>query len=124
MRTIDDALLALAAGSDDRFPASPAYDTRQDTLDSAPLGTRPTNRLAPTVQPAPAVAVSPPVPPPPSVVTYALLPGRWQLDGAHYVWVLPETTPRLVQARPLVPGTNVWQDGRWVWVPPHDGNGG
>jgi hypothetical protein len=58
-----------------------------------------------------------PVAPPP--VARALLPGHWQLDGARYVWVPPETRLRVVQGRPLVVGQNVWRDGRWVFVPTH-----
>ena len=74
--------------------------------------------------------VASPLPPPTSVVvappevltppvTRALLPGHWQLDGARYVWVPPETRLRPVQLRPLVLGENVWKDGRWVYVPTH-----
>ena len=42
-----------------------------------------------------------PSPPP---VTYALLPGHWQLEGARYIWVPPETALRRVEARPLIEG--------------------
>jgi hypothetical protein len=80
--------------------------------------------MAPALQPAAAQTASPypgpvvaPVAPPP--VTRALLPGHWRLDGARYVWVPPETTPRVVEARPLILGQNVWKDGRWVFVPTH-----
>ena len=78
--------------------------------------------------PAPIVAT--PIPPPipvvtapaimlPPPVTKALLPGHWQLEGAHYVWFPPETRLRPVQPRPLVLGENVWKDGQWVYVPTH-----
>ena len=66
------------------------------------------------------IALAPaPLPPPPPPVTRALLPGHWQLEGAHYVWVKPETRLRVVQERPLILGQNVWKDGRWVFVPTH-----
>jgi WXXGXW repeat (2 copies) len=66
------------------------------------------------------------VTPPPSgspAVTYALLPGHWQLQGARYVWVPPEIALRRVEPRPLVEGRYVWRDGEWHWVPAHfEGN--
>jgi hypothetical protein len=73
--------------------------------------------------PAPAApfiaAEAPPLSTPP--VTYALLPGHWQLHGWKYVWVPPETVLRRVEDRPLVLGRYVWRGGRWVWVPTHYG---
>jgi hypothetical protein len=74
--------------------------------------------LPPVHEPSPVadVTLSPPGPPP---VTYALLPGRWQLEGARYVWVPPETTLRRVEAQSLVEGRYVWRDGGWHWVPAH-----
>ena len=81
-----------------------------------------------SLTPAPIVATPLPLPSPiltapgvvlPSPVTKALLPGHWQLEGAHYVWVPPETRLRPVQLRPLLLGENVWKDGRWVYVPTH-----
>jgi len=79
---------------------------------------------------APAAHAAPPSPPPPPVaplppaplqpmVTYALLPGNWQLPRARYVWVPPETVPRPVEHRPFIPGRYVWRGGEWVWVPAH-----
>ncbi len=59
-----------------------------------------------------------PVPTAP-VATYALLPGHWQLRGATYHWVPPETTLRHVAGRQLVPGEYAWRDGAWMWVPRH-----
>lgn len=53
--------------------------------------------------------------------THALLPGRWELHGATYHWVLPDTVPRRVVARSLVPGRYEWRGGAWVWVPAHGG---
>ena len=53
--------------------------------------------------------------------TYALLPGRWELHGATYHWVPPDTVPRRVVARSLVPGRYEWRSGAWVWVPAHGG---
>jgi len=66
----------------------------------------------------PPVAPTQPAPDQP-VVTYALLPGHWQLQGAQYVWVPPETVPRPVAYWRLVQGRYVWRGGNWVWVPAH-----
>jgi YXWGXW repeat-containing protein len=52
-------------------------------------------------------------------VTYALLPGHWQLRGAQYFWVPPETIPRPVTYWRFVEGYYVWRGGEWVWVPGH-----
>jgi len=62
--------------------------------------------------PSPVVDVTLPPPSQPSV-TYALLPGHWQLEGARYIWVPPETALRRVEARPLIEGRYVWRDGEW-----------
>lgn len=51
--------------------------------------------------------------------TYALLPGRWELHGATYRWIPPDTVPRRVVARSSVPGRYVWRDGVYVWFPAH-----
>jgi hypothetical protein len=51
--------------------------------------------------------------------TYALLPGHWQLYGAHYVWVPPDKAPRPVVYWRFVPAEYVWRHGAWVWVPAH-----
>jgi WXXGXW repeat (2 copies) len=67
---------------------------------------------------APALPVPPP-PPPQPVITRALLPGHWALQGARYVWVPPETTLRRVQSAGLVPGAYVWRNGAYLWVPTH-----
>ena len=80
--------------------------------------------VASAIQPAAArtaapVVVAPGPPPPPPPVTRALLPGHWQLDGARYVWVKPETRLRVVQERPLILGQNVWKNGRWVFLSAH-----
>ena len=72
---------------------------------------------AQTAAPYVATVVVAPAPPPP--VTRALLPGHWQLNGALYVWVKPETRLRVVQERALILGQNVWTDGSWVFVPAH-----
>ena len=77
---------------------------------------------------APPSVTAPPSPPPltpappaagPPIVTYALLPGHWQLQGAQYVWVPPETVPRPVVSGRLVQGHYVWRAGEWIWVPAH-----
>ena len=64
------------------------------------------------------VAAIPPGPPP---VTKALLPGRWELRGAKYVWVPPDSELRRVDERPWQQGRYVWRDRAWVWVPAHYG---
>jgi hypothetical protein len=64
------------------------------------------------------VAAIPPGPPP---VTKALLPGRWELRGAKYVWVTPDSELRRVDERPWQQGRYVWRDRAWVWVPAHYG---
>jgi hypothetical protein len=74
----------------------------------------------PTIPPpAAVVTVHPPGPP---SVTYALLPGHWQLHGTSHVWVPPETNLRRVEDRPFIEGRYVWRDGEWHWVPPHYGS--
>jgi hypothetical protein len=70
--------------------------------------------------PTPVIAPAAPLAPQP--ITRALLPGHWQLQGAGYVWVPPETRLRVVEARPLIPGQNVWTHGRWIFVPTHYGS--
>jgi hypothetical protein len=72
--------------------------------------------LRPALAEGAGVIARPPQAPP---VTYALLPGYWQLRGANYVWVPPETTLRRVEKRPYVQGRYVWRDDAWVWVPAH-----
>ena len=66
----------------------------------------------------PSVASAQPAPAQP-LVTYALLPGHWQLQGAQYVWVPPETVPRPVAYWRYVEGRYVWRGGEWIWVPAH-----
>jgi hypothetical protein len=58
----------------------------------------------------------------PPMVTSALLPGHWRLEGAQYVWVPPDKVPRPVEYWPLIEGRFVfdWGDGKWVWTPPHN----
>ena len=102
---------ALAAGG--RAGALQAID---DAL-AAPY---PEARHAPPLgaTPSPVAAVTAPLRGP-RPVTYALLPGHWQLEGSHYVWVPPETTLRHVETRRLVEGRHVWRDGNWHWVAAH-----
>jgi hypothetical protein len=76
-------------------------------------------RPSPVALAPPGLVANPPPPPGPAPVTYALLPGHWQLRGATYVWVPPETRLRRVEDRPFVPGRYVWRDGSWVWVRGH-----
>ncbi len=91
-------------------------------------GGRATSRLSPADRPTgpsdsdgtPLPAPVTPAPPAagPPVVTYALLPGHWQLQGAQYVWVPADTVPRPVVSGRLVQGHHV-RAGEWVWVPAH-----
>ena len=81
---------------------------------------QPINLLAPptaTAPPSPLPLTPAPPAAGPPFVTYALLPGHWQLQGAQYVWVPPETVPRPVAYGRLVQGHYVWRAGEWVWVP-------
>ncbi|HTW51855.1 MAG TPA: hypothetical protein VME45_08185 [Stellaceae bacterium] len=73
--------------------------------------------------PLPAPLPGAPVPPAGPMVTSALLPGHWQLDGAQSVWIPPDKEPRPVENRPAIEGRYVydWDNGEWVWVPPHYG---
>ena len=70
---------------------------------------------------APPVAISLPKDAPPiqPTVTYALLPGHWQLQGSQYLWVPPETIPRPVSHWRFVEGLYVWRGGEWIWVAAH-----
>jgi hypothetical protein len=74
----------------------------------------PPARIAPIAQ----AAADPPVP----MITKALLPGHWQLDGWQYRWVPPETRLRPVDTRQFQAGHYVWRDGAWTWNPGHDGS--
>jgi len=96
----------------DRPGAMHAID---DALAASALAVRP-------MPPVP-VALSPagvPAPPVPTV-TYALLPGHWQLAGARYVWVPAETSLRRVEDRPFLQRHYVWSGGAWTWMPSHFG---
>jgi hypothetical protein len=111
---------ALAAH--DRISAEREIDAAIAAL-SAPASevSFPPPMSAPTpLQPAAArpLAASPP---PAPLVTKALLPGRWELRGARYVWVPPDSHLRAVEGRPWVQGRYVWRDGAWVWVAAHYG---
>ena len=100
-REIDAAIAALSASAAAAaFPSPVAVPT-------------PLQPAAPVV-----VAAIPPGPPP---ETKALLPVRWELHGAKYVWVPPDTDLRRVDERPWQQGRYVWRDRAWVWVPAHNG---
>ena len=88
-----------------------------DALAAAALAARPMPSMPVASAPAAIPAPAPPVP----TVTYALLPGHWQLAGARYVWVPPETSLRRVEDRPFVQGHYVWRGGAWTWTPSHFG---
>ena len=109
---IDDALRVLETA-----PQPPAVPPQTATGGAVPL--RPP--VEPTPSPPPSAALAPvpaaPVAPPPA--TYARLPGHWQLEGAHYVWVPPDRFIRPTVNLASVPPQYVWRDGRWVFVPQH-----
>jgi len=105
---------ALAAG--DHPGALRAID---DALAASDLVARP---APPLPAPPPAATVATPAPPGPPPVTYALLPGHWQLEGARYVCVPPAATLRRVESRPFIEGSFDWCDGEWRWVPAHYGS--
>jgi WXXGXW repeat (2 copies) len=67
------------------------------------------------------VAAAPAGIPAPQVprVSYSILPGHWQLDGARYVWVPLEARPRRVEDRAFALGHYVWRGGEWSWMPGH-----
>ena len=107
---LDIGVARRALAVRDRPGAIRAID---DALAASALAARPVPpepvASAPAVIPAPAPLVP--------TVTYALLPGHWQLDGAQYAWVPPETRLRRVEDRPFVQGGYVWRTGAWTWVP-------
>jgi hypothetical protein len=110
----EHAVLAIRAAQSalaahDRQGAIRAID---DALAAVTLAARVTTPSPPLDSPTQSVPVQP-------IVTYALLPGHWQLQGAQYVWVPPETVPRPVAYWRYVQGRYVWRDGEWVWVPAH-----
>ena len=85
-----------------------------------------TTRVAPVLSPAPS-APGAPVPAevtasPAPMVTNALLPGHWALQGWKYVWVPPDTVSRRVENRPVVQSHYVWRNGEWEWIPAHYGS--
>ena len=101
---IDDALTAISV-------VAQAHPTPPGALPSPAASTTAATDFPP---PAPIVAA-----PPARMVTRALLPGRWALDGADWEWVPPDTVLRPVQTAPRVPGRYVWRDQRYVWMPSH-----
>jgi hypothetical protein len=111
---IEHAVLAIgtarsALAAHDRQGAIRAID---DASAAVTLAAQVTTPSPPPVAPAQSVPVKP-------IVTYALLPGQWQLQGAQYVWVPPETVLRPVAYWRYVQGRYVWRDSEWVWVPAH-----
>jgi len=115
---IDDALRLLET-------APPPPEASPQTVAGGPMP------LWPPVEPAPPSQPAPSLPPPsaltpapaaasaPPSVTYARVPGHWQLDGARYVWIPPDRFLRRVVNLATVPPQYVCRDGRWVFVPQH-----
>ena len=100
----------------DRSAAIAAIDDALNASSRPPLAVfAPAQPLSRLVVPTPApvyVAADP-------VIMQALLPGHWELRGARYEWVPPETILRPVETASLVTGHYVWRDGAYVWVPQH-----
>lgn len=109
---LDIGVARRALAVHDRSGAIRAID---DALAAAAFAARPMPPVLVASAPAAIPAPAPPVP----TVTYALLPGHWQLDGARDVWVPPQTSLRRVEDRPFVQGRYVWRGGAWTWVPSH-----
>ena len=108
------AILAIGAArrelaAHDRQGANRAID---DALAATTLAAR-------VASPSPPPEAPPQSGPAQPIVTCGLLPGHWQLQGAQYVWVSPETVPRPVAYWRFVQGRYVWGGGEWVWVPAH-----
>jgi hypothetical protein len=111
---IEHAVLATgtarrALAAHDRQGAIRAIDDALAAVTLTARVTTPSPPLAAPTQPAPAQPI----------VTYAVLPGHWQLQGAQYVWVPPGTVPRPVAYWRYIQGRYVWRDGEWVWMPAH-----
>jgi hypothetical protein len=114
----DDQPAVLAIGAARRALAAHDRRTAIAAIDDAlAAADRPVFAAAtiPVSIMAPGIPLAPPSPAQP-VITRALLPGHWTLQGARYVWIPPETTPRRVQSAALVPGAYVWQNGAYVWI--------
>ena len=105
---------ALAQPIDLRTPP-PTPSARRLAPDAPRSTVAPGLALPATSSPMAGVALPSPGPP----VTHVLLPGHWQLEGARYLWVPPETTLRRVQPSSFVEGRYVWHGGDWHWVPAH-----
>ena len=90
---------ALAQPIDLRTPP-PTPSARRLAPDAPRSTVAPGLALPATSSPMAGVALPSPGPP----VTHVLLPGHWQLEGARYVWVPPETTLRRVQPSSFVEG--------------------
>ena len=111
---IQHAILAIGAvrrelAAQDRQGAIRAID---DALAATTLAAR-------VASPSPPPEAPPQSGPAQPIVTYALQAGHWQLQGAQYVWMPPETVPRPVAYWRFVQGRYVWGGGEWIWVPAH-----
>ncbi len=110
----EHAVLAIGMARRARAAHDPSGAVRaiDEALAALALGTGVATPPPPPIAPAQSAPDQP-------IVTYALLPGHWQLQGAQYVWVPPETVPRPVAYWQFVQGRYVWRGGEWVWVPAH-----
>ena len=82
--------------------------------------------IAPAIaQPPPPYPPVPPpryeAPPPPPRGGYAWVPGHWQWNGVHYVWLPGRYEVRRPEWGHYVPGRWAWNPrvGQWVWRPAH-----
>jgi hypothetical protein len=101
---LDIGVARRALARRDRSGAIRAID---EALAASALAARPMPPMPVASAPAATPAPAPPVP----AVTYALLPGHWQLDGARCAWVPPDTSLRRVEDRPFVQGHYVYTSG-------------
>jgi hypothetical protein len=109
----------LATG--DRPAALAAIDSALAATDAVPprlAMAAPSTTVVALPQPQPLMRPQIDAQPQP-VITRALLAGHWTLHGTRYAWTPPETRLRPVQSAGVVPGTYVWRDGAYVWVPAH-----
>jgi len=133
-RLLDRSVAPTAASAPDQQHAILAIDSARQALathdrgaalaaieDALAAANRPSQRIAMT-RPSLTVPASRGATPPESVITRALLPGYWALNGARYVWVPAETTLRTVEITQLMPGGYAWRDGSYLWIPTHHAN--
>ena len=115
LAAIDDALAALQSPS----PVAPLPAAAAPVPLRSAAGPVPLAPYAGSPYGLAAPLAPPPLPRGPPSETYGLLPGHWQLEGARYVWVPPDSRLRRVVDTATVPNRYVWRGGRWVFEPQH-----